>query len=201
MPLQNRVTPFGDLVATGARGLLMGNRGRLHDAARRIVRHAQGRRWIACLTSFRGRRRTVMSPGSYTELFFLDEAVALAAGHRPCAECRREDYRRFQAAWARAGLGATSADAMDLRLHAARLVGPRLRRTYRKEIEALPEGAYVAIDDAAWLVWGGATRAWSPAGYGERREIGRGAVTVITPRCVVDVLRAGYRPIVHPSVG
>src|SRR5437899_3068734 len=109
MPLQNRVTPFGDLIATEARGLLMGNRGRLHDAGRRIVRYAQGRRWIACLTSFRGRRRTVMSPGSYTELFFLDEAVALSAGHRPCAECRRQDYLRFQPAWARAGLGPASA--------------------------------------------------------------------------------------------
>src|SRR6266508_5138938 len=116
MPLQNRVTPFGDLIATEARGLLMGNRGRLHDAGRRIVRYAQGRRWIACLTSFRGRRRAVMSPGSYTELFFLDEAVALAAGHRPCAECRRHDYRRFQAAWARAVGPDVSADAMDLRL-------------------------------------------------------------------------------------
>src|SRR5262245_9487062 len=113
MPLQNRVTPFGDLVAVEARGLLMGNRGRLHDGHRRIVRFAQGRRWIACLTSFRGRRRTVMSADSYTELFFLDEAVALAAGHRPCAECRRDDYQRFQAAWARAVSGDTSADAID----------------------------------------------------------------------------------------
>src|SRR5512132_2006606 len=109
MPLQNRVTPFGNLVAVAGRGLLMGNRGRLHDSDRRIVRSAQGRRWIACLTSFRGRRRAVMSPGSYTELFFLDEAVALAAGHRPCAECRHEDYVRFRAAGTRAGWSDTSA--------------------------------------------------------------------------------------------
>src|ERR1700704_2254777 len=99
MPLQNRVTPFGNLVAVAGRGLLMGNRGRLHDAERRIVRYAQGRRWIACLTRFRGRRRTVMSPGLYTELFFLDEAVALAAGHRPCAECRRERFKAFVNSW------------------------------------------------------------------------------------------------------
>jgi hypothetical protein len=131
MPLQNRVTPFGELIATEARGLLMGNRGRLHDARRRIVRYAQGRRWISCLTSFRGRRRVVMSPDSYTELFFLDEAVALAAGHRPCAECRHEDYLRFQQAWARARMGGTGADDMDRRLHADRLVGPGARRTYR----------------------------------------------------------------------
>src|SRR5262249_42534874 len=130
MPLQNRVTPFGELIATEARGLLMGNRGRLHDTDRRIVRYAQGRRWIACVTSFRGRRRTIMSPRSYTELFFLDEAVALAAGHRPCAECRRGDYARFQAAWTRAGLGRASADEMDRRLHADRPPAPPPRHPY-----------------------------------------------------------------------
>src|SRR5262245_29849854 len=133
MPLQNRVTPFGDLIATEARGLLMGNRGRLHDASRRIVRYAQGRRWIACVTGFRGRRRQVMRPESYTELFFLDEAVALGAGHRPCAECRHGDYQRFRSAWSHAGLGETSADAMDRRLHADRLAAPRTRRAYRAE--------------------------------------------------------------------
>ncbi len=201
MPLQNRVTPFGDLIATEARGLLMGNRGRLHDAGRRIARYAQGRRWIACLTSFRGRRRAVMSPGSYTELFFLDEAVALAAGHRPCAECRHGDYVRFQTAWARARLGGTSADDMDRRLHADRLVSPGARRTYRERMDALPDGAYAEVDGAAWLVWEGGIRAWSPAGYGGRLEIGHSPVTVITPQCLVEVLRVGYRPVVHPSAG
>jgi hypothetical protein len=199
MPLQNRVTPFGDLIATEARGLLMGNRGRLHDADRRIVRYAQGRRWIACLTSFRGRRRAVMSPGSYTELFFLDEAVALAAGHRPCAECRREDYVRFQGAWSRAELGDTSADAMDERLHADRLAGPGRRRPYRESASALPDGAYVEIAGDAWLVWKGALHRWSPAGYRERLDIGREMVSVITPRCLVELLRAGYRTSVHPT--
>ena len=147
MPLQNRVTPFGNLVAAEGRGLLMGNRGRLHDAERRIVRYAQGRRWIACLTSFRGRRRTVMSPGLYTELFFLDEAVALAAGHRPCAECRREDYVRFQAAWARAVSEDTSADGMDLRLHADRLAGPRsggVPRRLRAPLRTAPSSTSTA---------------------------------------------------------
>jgi len=201
MPLQNRVTPFGDLVATEARGLLMGNRGRLHDAGRRIVRYAQGRRWIACLTSFRGRRRAVMSPGSYTELFFLDEAVALAAGHRPCAECRHADYRRFRAAWALAVQRGTSAEDMDRQLHADRLAGPRTRRAYRERVDALPEGAYVEVGGAAWLVWKGSLRAWTPARYADRRELGRGPVMVITPRCVVEVIRAGYRPAVHPSAG
>jgi len=199
MPLQNRVTPFGDLIATEARGLLMGNRGRLHDAERRIVRYAQGRRWIACVTSFRGRRRIVMSPGSYTELFFLDEAVALAAGHRPCAECRRADYDRFRAAWARSLGGSTRADDMDLRLHADRLTGPRTRRTYRQRADALPDGAYAEVDGAAWLVRASSLQRWTPGGYTERRPAGCDPVAVITPHCVVEVIRAGYRPTVHPT--
>src|SRR5262245_59001638 len=200
MPLQNRVTPLGDLIATEARGLLMGNRGRLHDAGRRIVRYAQGRRWISCLTSFRGRRRTVMSPDSYTELFFLDEAVALAAGHRPCAECRHEDYVRFQRAWTRARMGKTGADEMDLRLHADRLVRPGARRTYREALRDLPDGAFVEMDGASLLVWQGALHTWSPAGYAARRSIGRHEVTVITPKCLVSVLRDGYSPtVIHPS--
>ena len=199
MPLQNRVTPHGELIATEARGLLMGNRGRLHDAHRRIVRYAQGRRWIACVTRFRGRHRTVMSPGLYTELFFLDEAVALAAGHRPCAECRREDYARFQRAWAAGVGGDTSADAMDLVLHADRLVGPRTKRTYRDELAAQPSGAFVEVDGSAWLVWDGALVPWTAAGYGDRRDLEDGAASIITPRSIVAVLRAGYRPMVHPT--
>jgi hypothetical protein len=199
MPLQNRVTPFGDLIATPARGLLMGNRGRLHDRDRRIVRYAEGRRWIACLTRFRGRRRQVMSAGAYTELFFLDEAVALAAGHRPCAECRRADYERFRRAWVDAVGGAASADDMDRRLHADRLAGPRTRRTHREALDRLPGGAYAEIGGTPWLVHGGALHAWSASGYTARRPLGTDVVTVITPRCIVDTLRAGYRPAVHPS--
>src|SRR5262249_45968431 len=164
MPLQNRVTPFGELIATEARGLLMGNRGRLHDAGRRVVRYAQGRRWISCLTSFRGRRRTVMSPDSYTELFFLDEAVALAAGHRPCAECRHEDYVRFQHAWARARMGKPGADLMDQRLDTDRLVRPGARRTYREALSDLPDGAVVEVDGAAGRGWAGAVGGWVPPG-------------------------------------
>ena len=200
MPLQNRVTPYGELVAVEGRGLLMGNRGILHDAERRIVRYAQGRRWIACLTNFRGRRRQVMRPGSYTELFFLDEAVALAAGHRPCAECRRQDYERFRTAWGH-GIGEPepSADDMDRILHADRLAGARVRRTYVEHASRLPAGAYVEVDARAWLLWNGSILAWSPAGYVERRARPDGDVTVLTPRCTVDVIRAGYRPLVHPS--
>jgi len=140
-----------------------------------------------------------MSPGLYTELFFLDEAVALAAGHRPCAECRRDDYTRFRAAWARAVSEDTSADGMDMKLHAARLAGPMVKRRYQDAARALPDGALVDIGGAAWLVWCGALHAWAPAGYAERREPVGGLVTVITPRAIVDVIRAGYEPGVHPS--
>src|SRR3954453_3806627 len=134
-PLQNRVTPLGELVAVPERGLLYGNRGVLHDSEGRIRRRFQGRRWIACRLEFRGRRRhPLLQPGRYTELFFLDEATALAAGHRPCAECRREDYRRFVALWQELHPGETRADAIDARLHAERLAG-----THRARLDSLPD--------------------------------------------------------------
>src|SRR5215211_5637346 len=121
MPLQNRVTPWGDLVAVAERGQMFGNRGVLHDANKRIVRYNQGQRWIVCLLEFRGRHRPIMRPGHYTELFFLDEATAFAAGHRPCAECRRQDYEAFRRAWVTAHASPSgtlpSAVEIDTRLH------------------------------------------------------------------------------------
>jgi hypothetical protein len=201
MPQRNRVTPFGDIVALPGRGLLMGNRGVLHDAERRIVRLAEGRRWIACRTEFRGRRRTIMRPGSYTELFFLDEATALAAGHRPCAECRHADYERFKSAWSSCHGGPANAEAIDRQLHRDRLKGGTTKRTYRAELAALPNGAYVALGETAWLVWDDELLAWSSDAYRHReRRPRRGRVTVLTPRTIVDTIAAGYRPAIHPSV-
>jgi hypothetical protein len=200
VPLRNRVTPLGELVAVPGRGTMMGNRGILHDDHRNIVRSSQVRRWIACVLEFRGRRRRVMTPHRYTELFFLDEAAALSAGHRPCAECRRADYQRFRSAWATSVGGPTNADAMDLRLHDDRLAGKK-KRTYRASFSSLPDGTYVLIDDAAWLVWEGELHAWSDAGYTQRRALPRkGDAEVLTPRAVVAVLAAGYRPAVHASL-
>src|SRR5262245_6485047 len=125
MPRQNRVTPWGEIVAMPERGTLMGNRGLLHDAEGQIMRPWRERRWIICLLDFKGRRRSVMSPGLYTELFFLDEATALAAGHRPCAECRRERFNAFRDAWLKGNGGAAPVTAPDIdrRLHEERL-GP-----------------------------------------------------------------------------
>jgi hypothetical protein len=199
MPLQNRVTPFGDLVAVAGRGLLMGNRGVLHDDARRIVRPWQVRRWIACRTEFRGRHRAIMQPRRYTELFFLDEATGLAAGHRPCAECRYGDYQRFRRLW-EASLGApANADGMDRVLHAERLDGRR-KRTYRARLDLLPDGAYVAFEDTAWLVWRDELLAWSDHGYTQRRRLPRDRmVDVLTPPSILALLAAGYPVSVHRS--
>ena len=209
-PLQNRVTPFGDLIATPARGTLMGNRGRLHDPARRIVRRvASGyRAWVTCLLAFRGRRRPVMAPNRYTELFFLDEATALAAGHRPCGECRRADFRRFKATWLVAnrdrGLGPdVLIGAIDRELHRDRL-GPDGRpRTYLAELGSLPDGVFVVLPDVAeaLLVWRGSLAPWSPTGYAALRESPRDQrARVLTPRSTVATIAAGYAPGVHSSV-
>ena len=199
MPLHNRVTPFGELIAAAGRGLLMGNRGVLHDEARRIVRPWQVRRWIACRIEFRGRHREIMQPRRWTELFFLDEATALSAGHRPCAQCRYADYQRFRALWQTTHGAPADADAMDRVLHAERLDGRR-KRTYRAPLAALPDGAYVALAGAAWLVHERELLAWSDSGYAERRARPlRGEADVLTPRSIVALLAAGYPVSVHPS--
>lgn len=206
MPLRNRVTPFGEIVAIEERGLLMGNRGILHDDTQRVVRPWQVRRWITCRTEFRGRHRQVMRPHSYTELFFLDEATAFAAGHRPCAECRYADYQRFKAAWAEWSgkpAGTVSAERMDAVLHDDRLEGHgtnQRKRTYQEAIGALPDGTFIQHAGTAWLLWRGHLLAWSAAGYTSRQSLpATGSVTVLTPRALVAVFHAGYQPLVHPS--
>jgi hypothetical protein len=199
MPLQNRVTPYGDIVAIEHRGTLMGNRGVLHDDAGRIVRSAQVRRWIACVTEFRGRHRKIMQPRRWTELFFLDEATALSAGHRPCGECRYADYQRFRSLWERHHGGPARAGDMDARLQADRVIGKK-KRTYVGDIDALPDGTYVVLDGSPHLVWGDELFAWSGAGYLDRRSRPkRQRIEVLTPRSIVAVLSAGYRPGVHPT--
>jgi hypothetical protein len=209
-PLQNRVTPFGDLIRTTARGTLMGNRGRLHDPRRRIVRRvASGyRAWVTCRLSFRDRHRTVMTPGRYTELFFLDEATALAAGHRPCGECRRSDYLRFRAAWLLGnpehGLGGdVPVAAIDRELHRDRLGADGRSVTYPAMLDSLPDGVFVrGMDDGdALIVWGGDLVPWSPGGYGSPRGRRRGERSVVlTPRSTVAAIAAGYVPGVHASL-
>ena len=201
MPLRNRVTPLGELVATPERGLVYGNRGRLHDEHGVIRRQWQVRRWISCRLEFRGGRRAggPMPPGRYTGLFFLDEATALAAGHRPCAECRREDYRTFLDL-----TGATAADALDRRLHADRLGDDGGRRMHERRAQELPDGVFVLLDGVPYLVLGDALLRWAPGGYAERRRRPRGPVDVITPPTSQGVLASGWAgsmPLLHPSAG
>jgi hypothetical protein len=193
MPLQNRVTPLGELIATPERGLVYGNRGRLHDDERRIRREWQVKRWISCRLEFRGRYRGVMPPGRYTGLFFLDEATAFAAGHRPCAECRHEDYVRFMAL-----VGESRADDADARLHEERL-GPKPVRA----VARLPDGAFVLLDGEPWLVLGGGLLRWTPAGYTERRPA-TGRAPLLTPLSVIPVLESGWNgvvPFLHATAG
>lgn len=203
-PLQNRVTPFGEIVAIPQRGTFMGIRGSIHDPATRTLlkRRWTTKAWLVCLCDFKGRRREVMAERGWTELFFLDEATALAAGHRPCFYCRRADARAFRAAWAAGNqVDPPRARAMDAMLHAERLDG-RAKRLHAlpAAITRLPDGAMVAAGGAAWLVAGGRTLRWSPSGY--RAEAEPAAVDgLLTPPSTVAALAAGYRPALHPSAG
>lgn len=205
MPKQNRVTPFGDLVASTGRGTFMGNRGVLHDADGRIERAWRSRRWLVCVLEFRGRRRPIRTPGRYTELFFLDEATALAAGHRPCAECRRARFRAFAAAWASAQGQESKPTAADIddRLHAERIAAHGSRPTILADLDTLPDGVFVTRttgQEQAYLVWGRDLLAWSPSGYAQRQPRQEGEkVQVLTPPSTVGTIRAGYLPTLHPS--
>ncbi|PLL13705.1 hypothetical protein C0V75_07160 [Tabrizicola sp. TH137] len=195
---QNRVLPTGDIVAIPDRGLFMGNRGILHDAEGRLgVARWKHPHWITCRLEFKGRKRNLMAPGSYTELFFLDEAVACAAGHRPCAECRRAEWLLFREAWV--GLyGEMPAAAIDRSLHRAR-VERRAQRRHVAPVAEVPPGAMILLDGRAHLMREGAVQPFSPAGYGPLRDVPSGAVTVLTPEPMVAVMRAGWRPALHPS--
>jgi hypothetical protein len=196
MPLQNRVTPFGDLTNSPARGLLMGNRGgRLHDAQRKLgSRRWSSRQWICCKLDFNDRHRTVWDD-SYTELFFLDEVTALAAGHRPCFECRRKDALNFAALFP----GKHKAPEMDAVLHAQRLDG-KGKRLHRRDIDMLPDGAMIVVDDAAFAVRGGSLLRWTPSGYDEtHRRLRKCGVNVLTPPAILTVLAKHFAPLWHPS--
>ncbi len=201
MPLQNRVSPFGEFIATPARGLVMGNRGgRLHDAQRQLGgRRWTSKQWICCKLEFNNRHRKVWGDG-YSELFFLDEVTALATGHRPCFECRRQDAKRFAALFC-GQLKCASATAMDKVLHAERLIG-RAKRTHRRALDALPDGAMIAIDGEAFAVRGNHLLRWTPAGYAGTHARPRGIdVNVLTPPSMLAVLAAGYTPLWHDSAG
>ncbi len=199
MPLQNRVTPLGDVIAHPGRGHVYGNRGCLHDAAGRIRRHHDGRRWIACRLEYRDwQRGPMMQPGRFTELFFLDEATALAAGHRPCALCRREDYRRLVGLWRELHPGQVGADAIDEQLHMERIDAAGLdQRHHVGRLSELPDGAFVLRHGLPWLVIGAELLEWTPTGYTSRsRRTEDPRAVVITPPSLVALLRSGWQPLV-----
>ncbi len=201
MPRPNRVAPTQDIAALPLRGLLTGNRGILHDSAGQMTaarwRHPH---WISCTLHWKGIRRPIMAPGTWTELFFLDESVALSAGHRPCALCRREAYARFSAAWTTAHGTAPRAAEIDRILHAARIDG-RAQRRHRADIATLPDGAFILTDGTPALVHGARLHPFTATGYGPPQpRSGGGTVTVLTPEPLVAVLRAGYAPVLHPDV-
>jgi hypothetical protein len=201
MPLQNRVTPSGDIIATPHRGLFTGNRGIIHDpATKTLTRRWAGKAWLTCVCEFRGRRREVMGGRSWTELFFLDEATALAAGHRPCFYCRRDDANRFRTTWEQGNrVGGMRAPEIDAVLHGERLDG-RSKRLHAlpAPVERLPDGAMVALAGESFLIAQGRALLWSPAGYCEAGTALAGA-SLLTPPSTLRALSAGYRPLLHPS--
>jgi hypothetical protein len=208
VPRKNRVTPFGQIIATPERGTMLGNRGILHDADGHIQRPWQYKRWLVCVLEFRGRKRTVMTPNRYTELFFLDEATALAAGHRPCAECRHARFLAFCRAWQAANprpgdMERPTADEIDTCLHAQRVHSDRSKRCFAAALADLPDGVFVTLEasaEQAYLVWGDRLLAWSPGGY--RAQLPRPkaqTVRVLTPASTVAAIGAGYVPHVHAS--
>ena len=198
MPLQNRVDPFGEILALPERGMMMGNRGgRIHDDVQRLTRRRwTSRRWICCELTFRGVYRRVMTAG-YTELFFLDEVTALAAGHRPCFYCRHAEATSFARAFG-GGLNPPGADEMDRVLHAERLEGTR-KRIHRADAAAQPDGAVVLVDGEPHALKGDAALRWSPAGWAPARSRPGGEVPMLTPPSIAAALRHGFRPRWHPS--
>ncbi|HEU5115451.1 MAG TPA: hypothetical protein VFT74_02125 [Isosphaeraceae bacterium] len=210
MPRQNRVTPFGELVTVTERGTMMGNRGVLHDHEGRIRRPWQVKRWLICRLNFKERHRQVMAPDRYTELFFLDEATGLAAGHRPCVECRRSRFLEFRDAWASGGSQNPDSESIkvatiDVQLHSERVGPNRSKRTFVSNLNELPDGVMVLLGEESntpYLIWQGQLLAWTPGGYEDRLPRPcSGTVRVLTPASTVQAIRKGYVPEVHQSAG
>ena len=206
VPLQNRVTALGEVVASPARGLFTGNRGIIHDGSTKTLlrRRWTTKAWIVCVIDFRGRRREVMSPGTWTELFFLDEVTAFAAGHRPCYYCRRSDATHF-AECARLGGGVEEAraPAMDKLLHAQRLASGGTVGSGTVHLKELPDGTVIASGEAVYALREHAAFPWSLSGYGPPVSVASlsdSPVTVITPALTRAALAQGYAPRWHPSI-
>ena len=198
--LQNRVDPFGNIIKTKARGTWMGNRGILHNNEQEIIRSFKLKAWITCKLEFNGRKRKVMSPNRYTELFFLDEATSFAAGHRPCFECRRDDYHHFKSLWIKGNPEyrfneKTSITKIDDILHQERIGRNKIKVTYEENAEELPDGSFVLVDHKSYLIFKQNIYLWSPFGYDKTHVLPKpNKAMILTPRSIVNTFRAGYVP-------
>ncbi|HEY6977231.1 MAG TPA: hypothetical protein VH396_13135 [Chitinophagaceae bacterium] len=196
--MQNRVNPYGEIIETKARGLWMGNRGVLHNADQHIVRPYKLKAWITCLLQFKGRHREIMTPDRYTELFFLDEATSFASGHRPCFECRREDFNKFKALWIKVNPEynfsiKTPIAAIDKILHFERMNNDGSKKTYKTNIRSLPGGTFISIGNDPYLIADDHIYLWTPGGYINKQPLPqKSEVNVLTPKSIVNVFRAGY---------
>jgi hypothetical protein len=204
--LQNRVDPYGNIIITSARGNWMGNRGILHDENQNLLRPYKLKAWITCVLQFRGRKRTVMSPNRYTELFFFDEATAFAAGHRPCFECRRQDYNRFKSFWLKGNPEygfdeKTSIQKIDDILHRERINRDGSKVKHQENLNTLPDGTFIEIDGKPYVIFREVIYEWSPFGYGGKKPLPKAEkVIVLTPKSLVNTFRAGYVPEVRVGV-
>jgi hypothetical protein len=198
--LQNRVDPFGNLIKTRARGSWMGNRGILHNDQQQVLCPFKLKAWITCRLEFNGRKRQVMSPNRYTELFFLDEATSFAAGHRPCFECRRSDYHQFKSLWLKGNPEyrfneKTPIKKIDDILHKERIDRHQSKVTYEEKIERIPNGSIVSIDDNPYLLFEKKMYLWTPFGYDKGIALpNTNKLTVLTPKSLVNTFRVGYLP-------
>jgi hypothetical protein len=201
MPLQNRVLPTGEIVATPERGMFTGNRGIIHDPVTKTLlrKRWSSPAWLTCVLEFRGRRRVVMGGRSWTELFFLDDATAFAAGHRPCFYCRRDDANRFRAAWESGNrVRDMRAPGIDALLHHERLASGKKLHRLPMPVAKLPDGAMVQAGDDSFLIVQRRALKWSPAGYSRAARVSDDAM-LLTPPSTVRAFAAGYRPVLHPS--
>ncbi len=198
--LQNRVDPFGNILKTEARGLWMGNRGILHNEHKQLLRPFKLKAWITCKLQFNGRKREVMGPNRYTELFFMDEATSFAGGHRPCFECRREDYKRFKTLWLKSNPEynfdeKTSIQKIDDILHRERMNTDKSKVLFDEQLKNIPDGAFLLFNNQPYLISGGLMYQWSPFGYGDGIALPNMAtLPVLTPKSILNTFRAGYLP-------
>ena len=205
-PLQNRVDPFGQLIRTSARGAWMGNRGLIHNEHQQIIRPYRLKAWITCVLEFKGRRREVMTPNLYTELFFLDEATAFSAGHRPCAECRRADFNRFKAAWVQGNPlymynMKTPIGEIDEIIQRERINQEGAKSTYKDNLGNLPEGSFIEYFGKPYMIrHSNRVINWTPFGYTDSIQLLPATeVNVLTPKSIVNMLQSGYLPQIHES--